>query len=118
MQNGLAAFAALVIFAMAALLSASLIIVLRPLLHHYALAPNPRSSHKAPTPQGGGIAMIAATISISYAALSFLPAEPTASLQFTIFTAAVVLIAAALVGGAVLVAGLLVIFARGERKKI
>jgi len=30
MQNGLAAFAALVIFAMAALLSASLIIVLRP----------------------------------------------------------------------------------------
>jgi len=60
--------------------------------------------------------VIAATIGISYAALSFLPAESTASLQFTIFIADVVLIAAALVGGAVLVAGLLVIFARGERK--
>jgi len=60
--------------------------------------------------------MIAATIGISYAAQSFLPAESTASSRFTIFTAAVVLIAAALVGRAVLVAGLLVIFARGERK--
>jgi UDP-N-acetylmuramyl pentapeptide phosphotransferase/UDP-N-acetylglucosamine-1-phosphate transferase len=94
MQNGLAAFATLVIFAMAALLCASLIILLRPVFQRYAMArPNPRSSHKVPTPQGGGIAVIATTIGISYAALSFLPAESAALLQFPIVTAAVVLIA-------------------------
>ncbi|MES2751408.1 MAG: glycosyltransferase family 4 protein [Pseudomonadota bacterium] len=41
---------------------ALLIVVLRPLLLRYALArPNARSSHKTPTPQGGGAAVIAAT---------------------------------------------------------
>lgn len=46
-----------------ALLSAVLIIVLKPLLIRYALArPNARSSHKTPTPQGGGIAILAATL--------------------------------------------------------
>jgi UDP-N-acetylmuramyl pentapeptide phosphotransferase/UDP-N-acetylglucosamine-1-phosphate transferase len=94
MQNGLAAFAALLIFAMAALLCAALIIVLRPVLQRYAMArPNPRSSHKVPTPQGGGIAVIATTIGISYAALSFLPTDSIAPFQFPIVTAAVVLIA-------------------------
>lgn len=40
-------------------LSALLIIVLKPLLTSYAMArPNARSSHSAPTPQGGGIAVI------------------------------------------------------------
>ena len=44
-------------------LCALLILVLRPLLARYALArPNARSSHKIPTPQGGGVAVIAATI--------------------------------------------------------
>jgi UDP-N-acetylmuramyl pentapeptide phosphotransferase/UDP-N-acetylglucosamine-1-phosphate transferase len=47
----------------AAVLSAALIVLLRPLLHRHALAqPNARSSHREPTPQGGGIAVIAATI--------------------------------------------------------
>lgn len=47
----------------AALLCAALAVLLRPLLVRYALArPNARSSHKVPTPQGGGIAVIAATI--------------------------------------------------------
>src|SRR6202171_2583758 len=46
----------------AALICAGLIVVLRPLLQRYALArPNARSSHIAPTPQGGGIAVMAAT---------------------------------------------------------
>src|ERR1700738_2551846 len=46
----------------AALICAGLIVVLRPLLQRYALArPNARSSHVTPTPQGGGIAVIAAT---------------------------------------------------------
>ena len=94
MQNRLSAFAALVIFAMAALLCASLIIVLRPVLQRYAMArPNPRSSHKVPTPQGGGIAVIATTISISYAALWFLPTDAAAPFQFPTVIAAVVLIA-------------------------
>lgn len=45
----------------AALLAAALIVALHPLLQRYALArPNARSSHRAPTPQGGGIAVIGA----------------------------------------------------------
>jgi UDP-N-acetylmuramyl pentapeptide phosphotransferase/UDP-N-acetylglucosamine-1-phosphate transferase len=47
----------------AATLSACLIRLLRPLLAQYALArPNARSSHTIPTPQGGGIAVLAATL--------------------------------------------------------
>jgi UDP-N-acetylmuramyl pentapeptide phosphotransferase/UDP-N-acetylglucosamine-1-phosphate transferase len=49
--------------AVTALLSALLIAVLRPWLLRYAVArPNARSSHKIPTPQGGGIAVVVATI--------------------------------------------------------
>jgi len=48
---------------LSALASAGLIVVLRPLLARYAMArPNARSSHKIPTPQGGGIAVLAATL--------------------------------------------------------
>jgi UDP-N-acetylmuramyl pentapeptide phosphotransferase/UDP-N-acetylglucosamine-1-phosphate transferase len=44
-------------------ISAGLILALRPMLVRYALArPNARSSHKQPTPQGGGIAVVAATL--------------------------------------------------------
>lgn len=43
--------------------TAALILLLFPLLRRYALArPNARSSHKAPTPQGGGLAVVAATL--------------------------------------------------------
>jgi UDP-N-acetylmuramyl pentapeptide phosphotransferase/UDP-N-acetylglucosamine-1-phosphate transferase len=43
--------------------SAGLILALRPLLVRYALArPNARSSHTAPTPQGGGIAVVTAAL--------------------------------------------------------
>lgn len=50
-------------FLASAALSAVLILLLRGLLQRYALArPNPRSSHREPTPQGGGIAVIAATL--------------------------------------------------------
>lgn len=53
---------ALAVSAIAALICAVLIVALRPLLRRYALArPNARSSHMTPTPQGGGIAVIAAT---------------------------------------------------------
>jgi UDP-N-acetylmuramyl pentapeptide phosphotransferase/UDP-N-acetylglucosamine-1-phosphate transferase len=48
---------------LATALTAGLIVLLRPWLVRYALArPNVRSSHREPTPQGGGIAVIAATI--------------------------------------------------------
>jgi UDP-N-acetylmuramyl pentapeptide phosphotransferase/UDP-N-acetylglucosamine-1-phosphate transferase len=49
--------------AFSAVLCAALIVILRPALQRYALVkPNARSSHREPTPQGGGIAVIAATI--------------------------------------------------------
>jgi UDP-N-acetylmuramyl pentapeptide phosphotransferase/UDP-N-acetylglucosamine-1-phosphate transferase len=57
----LAGGAVTVIFA--ALTCALLIVALLPWLKRYALAkPNSRSSHRAPTPQGAGIAVIAATL--------------------------------------------------------
>jgi UDP-N-acetylmuramyl pentapeptide phosphotransferase/UDP-N-acetylglucosamine-1-phosphate transferase len=49
--------------ALAALLSGLLTSLLRPMLLRVALAkPNARSSHRIPTPQGAGIAVIAATV--------------------------------------------------------
>jgi len=55
-----------VLFGASALISAGLLWVLHPLLKRYALArPNARSSHRAPTPQGGGIAVVAATIVVA-----------------------------------------------------
>ncbi|MBK3425864.1 glycosyl transferase, partial [Methylobacterium sp. IIF4SW-B5] len=57
--------AVLVAIPLAAALSAGLIAVLRPLLLRYALArPNARSSHRVPTPQGGGIAVVAAALAV------------------------------------------------------
>ena len=56
----------------AAILCAGLIVLLRPLLRRYALArPNARSSHTIPTPQGGGIAVVLATLFVT-AAVFFL----------------------------------------------
>jgi len=49
-----------------ALLSAALIVLLKPLLMRYALArPNARSSHRVPTPQGGGIAVVGACLVVA-----------------------------------------------------
>ena len=51
---------------LAAAFSACLTWALRPLLVRYALArPNARSSHRIPTPQGAGIAVIAATLTVA-----------------------------------------------------
>jgi UDP-N-acetylmuramyl pentapeptide phosphotransferase/UDP-N-acetylglucosamine-1-phosphate transferase len=68
--------AALIAVLLAALLSASVIPLIFPLLLRYALArPNARSSHRIPTPQGAGIAVIAATLAAAASALlSFSPA--------------------------------------------
>lgn len=57
--------APLVAIPLAAGLSAGLILLLKPLLQRYALArPNARSSHTVPTPQGGGIAVVGAALTV------------------------------------------------------
>jgi UDP-N-acetylmuramyl pentapeptide phosphotransferase/UDP-N-acetylglucosamine-1-phosphate transferase len=56
-----AAVELILLFAASVLLSAGLLKLLHPLLVRYALArPDARSSHRQPTPQGGGIAVVAA----------------------------------------------------------
>lgn len=52
---------------LAALISAGITWCSMPLLQRYALArPNARSSHKLPTPQGAGIAVVAATLLVAW----------------------------------------------------
>jgi UDP-N-acetylmuramyl pentapeptide phosphotransferase/UDP-N-acetylglucosamine-1-phosphate transferase len=94
MHDSHTAFAAMAILLAAALLSALLIIALAPWLARYAMAePNARSSHKLPTPQGGGIAVIGAVIVVSGGALFF--SRPSANLSsLVVISAAVLLIAA------------------------
>ena len=56
----------------AALLSAGITWAIRPLLLRHALAkPNARSSHRVPTPQGAGIAVIAATLVVATAIMAW-----------------------------------------------
>lgn len=60
--------ASLLAVAIAALISSFITWISRPLLQRYALArPNARSSHRIPTPQGAGIAVIAATLVVALA---------------------------------------------------
>jgi UDP-N-acetylmuramyl pentapeptide phosphotransferase/UDP-N-acetylglucosamine-1-phosphate transferase len=64
---GAAALAAL-------LLSSGLIVLVRPWLTRYALAsPNARSSHQKPTPQGGGIGIVIATLTVTWTAIALTP---------------------------------------------
>ena len=61
--NTVSTAAGAVIFAAAAAISASLIVLLYPWLKRHALAePNARSSHRTPTPQGGGVAVVVAVV--------------------------------------------------------
>lgn len=73
-------------------LSAGLILLLRPFLERYALArPNARSSHSKPTPQGGGIAVVAATLASVWLGLLVWP--DLASTQLIALTLSAVLLA-------------------------
>ncbi|MBA2401935.1 MAG: glycosyl transferase [Bradyrhizobium sp.] len=54
---------------LAALMSAGMIWATRPLLRQTIAKPNARSSHRVPTPQGAGIAVIAATLIVSGAVI-------------------------------------------------
>src|ERR1700750_3169566 len=74
-----------------AALCAGLVVLLRPLLIRYALArPNARSSHKIPTPQGAGIAVITATLLVAGVAVAMLPI-PTAPALWVMFGATIVI---------------------------
>ena len=76
---------------LASLLSALMTRLSLPLLQRYALArPNARSSHRVPTPQGAGIAVIAATLLVASAwAVWSGVAIPTALLAATVLIALV-----------------------------
>jgi UDP-N-acetylmuramyl pentapeptide phosphotransferase/UDP-N-acetylglucosamine-1-phosphate transferase len=64
--DSLATVSLLLALAIATVLSAIITWISRPLLQRYALArPNARSSHSIPTPQGAGIAVIAATLVVA-----------------------------------------------------
>jgi UDP-N-acetylmuramyl pentapeptide phosphotransferase/UDP-N-acetylglucosamine-1-phosphate transferase len=79
------------IAAFAAFICVALIVVLQPFLQRYALAkPNARSSHRQPTPQGGGIAVLAATLVAFAFGLFSLGASPTMSV-IVAFAAAIVM---------------------------
>lgn len=74
---------------LAGLISAGLIVLLSPWLRAYALArPNPRSSHRDPTPQGGGSAVVAATFAAAWFGASLagatIPGIPGEFLALTI----------------------------------
>jgi UDP-N-acetylmuramyl pentapeptide phosphotransferase/UDP-N-acetylglucosamine-1-phosphate transferase/protein required for attachment to host cells len=78
----------------AGLASAALILILMPTFTRYALArPNERSSHRTPTPQGGGAAVIAATIVVFVIAESLLPDAGSTLAAVAPLGAAVVLLA-------------------------
>lgn len=74
----------------AAALCALCIRAIHPLLIRYALArPNARSSHKVPTPQGAGIAVIAATLLVAGLAIATLSAITTT--LWVLFAATIVI---------------------------
>jgi UDP-N-acetylmuramyl pentapeptide phosphotransferase/UDP-N-acetylglucosamine-1-phosphate transferase len=80
--------------ALAAPLSAFMIHAIRPLLLRHALAnPNARSSHQTPTPQGAGIAVIAATLIAAIVVIGMAGCEdmkvPVAVFGATLFIAGV-----------------------------
>lgn len=84
---------ALFIVSMAAAITAMLVVLCRPVLVYIALAkPNARSSHREPTPQGGGAPTILATLLVSLAAASIVELPKPAIVQlYIVFGAAVFL---------------------------
>ncbi|UZF95293.1 glycosyltransferase family 4 protein [Bosea sp. NBC_00550] len=87
----------LAVFAAAAFLAAVLCVGLRPLLVRYALArPNARSSHKIPTPQGGGIAVLVGAFLALALSLWLSPVEDEA--RRTVLIVGVAAAALAMVG--------------------
>lgn len=78
---------------LAMLASIALIIILRPLFKRYALArPNARSSHKVPTRQGGGIAVVGAIIIVT-AGMLYSASDEASTVPLAVLFSAVVLVA-------------------------
>ena len=76
-------------FLIASALAVAIIKTSMPVLQRYALArPNARSSHQIPTPQGGGIAVVAGTLITAYVSAAFAEVNPgvAAALSLTIGT--------------------------------
>jgi len=87
-------FAPLLLIALAAAVAHALCVALRPVMARYALArPNARSSHRTPTPQGGGIAVLAGAFLALGVALSFVPLAPAARQELALVAAAATLLA-------------------------
>jgi UDP-N-acetylmuramyl pentapeptide phosphotransferase/UDP-N-acetylglucosamine-1-phosphate transferase len=83
----------------AAVFSAVLTVLLRPLLRRHALAqPNARSSHREPTPQGGGIAVIVATFVVAIGCIGVLD-EMSSIAATEVFTVCAATAFIAVVGG-------------------
>jgi UDP-N-acetylmuramyl pentapeptide phosphotransferase/UDP-N-acetylglucosamine-1-phosphate transferase len=60
---------------LALVLSLALMVLLQPWLARYAMArPNARSSHRQPTPQGGGISVVVAAFVVAWGAVATSPA--------------------------------------------
>ncbi len=83
-----------VIVLSAAIATAVLTMLLRPLLKRFALAvPTPRSSHRHVTPQGGGLAVVAVTLAVSASAvLASSQLGAGAGLQLSLVAAGAVLL--------------------------
>ena len=80
---------------LATAISVAIIIAIRPWLKRIALAkPNARSSHGVPTPQGGGIAVIPATIIAAAGALYLFVPAASAPASVLALLVAVIIIAA------------------------
>jgi UDP-N-acetylmuramyl pentapeptide phosphotransferase/UDP-N-acetylglucosamine-1-phosphate transferase len=87
--------AAIAAFVLAAAIAVAIIIAIRPWLQRIALAkPNARSSHTVPTPQGGGIAVITATIIAAAGALYLSASAASAPASLLPLLVAVIVIAA------------------------
>jgi len=88
-----------IVFFAAAAISFALLHVLKPVLARHALAqPNARSSHKVPIAQGGGIAVVAATVFVFGIAVIFYPAvssEPWRLVVMFVSVAALALVGVA-----------------------
>jgi UDP-N-acetylmuramyl pentapeptide phosphotransferase/UDP-N-acetylglucosamine-1-phosphate transferase len=83
-----------VVLVVATALSAGLVVLLRPLLARYALArPNARSSHKLPTPQGGGIAVVTAALASAWLGVLLSPGFANDGRQLLALSCSVVLLA-------------------------
>lgn len=84
----------LLIAIVAAAAAARFCVLLRPLLVRYAMArPNARSSHRVPTPQGGGIAVLAGAFLALGLALLFVPVPAPERNGLMLVAAAAILLA-------------------------